>query len=664
MKTFLLSLTLLFGCFNTSFAQYDTLLIDLFSKIQPSLAKSGGGNCGNAIYRTYDGTCNNASQINWGAAKIPMHRAFPSQYGPPKFIEAYSGQGRANPRAISNYVAAHPGYALNQQQFSAFVFTWGQFLDHDITETPSNPAELEPILLPTDEPLFRVPIMFNRSLPHNNTGVNTPREQTNNITAWIDASNVYGSDASRAAWLRTFQHGKLKTSYGNLLPFNTYTGEFSSPIDPNAPEMAGNEEHEHKVFVAGDVRANEQPGLAALHTLFVREHNQICDGLVAAGYYDDEGNYQIARKIVGAYMQSITYNEFLPALGIQLDAYEGYKPHVLPNITNTFATAAFRFGHTMVNDEIILRDINNNVLRNLSLAEAFFRPRTVAEYGLEPILMGLSRQLQEDMDLFIVDALRNFLFAPTPDAPGLDLVALNIQRGRDHGLADYNSVRMKLTGKPAYQWSDITSDPQLQANLRKAYGNNLNDIDLWVGLLAEDHLPGSSVGASMHALLKDQFQRLRDADRFYYAVDPVFLNDPSDWKSRIENTTFSDLIRRNTLIYDLPYNVFYTPNNSNQLASRSFEASAPTEKTNQEALDVFPNPSSGLISVELEEESLRQAKLEVVNAQGQIVHEEKFQQVTSFYAADLDLSHLAKGVYFVLLRTNNGQLMERIVLQE
>lgn len=73
-----------------------------------------------------------------------------------------------------------------------------------------------------------------------------------------------------------------------------------------------------KTFVAGDIRAAEQPGLTSLHTLFMREHNRLCDVLSQQGLTDDEEIYQIARKWVGGMIQSITYHEFLPALGIPM----------------------------------------------------------------------------------------------------------------------------------------------------------------------------------------------------------------------------------------------------------------------------------------------------------------------------------------------------------
>ncbi len=267
---------------------------------------------------------------------------------------------------------------------SSFVFSWGQFVDHDITHIEVNDAEPAPISVPANDLFFTTDIHFDRSVVHPGTGVNAPREQTNSISSWMDASMVYGSDEGRANWLRTFSQGKLKTSANDLLPFNTVTGEYADPIDPNAPHMAGDESGNAKVFVAGDNRANEQAGLTAMHTLFVREHNRICDELISLGYSVDEEIYQIARKWVGAIIQNITYQEFLPALGVQLTPYFGYNPDILPDISNTFAAAAYRLGHTMISDNLLLYDNQCNPIAggSLSLVEAFFNITHIQTHGI------------------------------------------------------------------------------------------------------------------------------------------------------------------------------------------------------------------------------------------------------------------------------------------
>lgn len=617
-------------------------------------------------FRTIDGGCNNFNYQDWGKAHTELARKMPSQYSAPDFQNTMAGGGRMNPRAISNYVCTQPGDVLSNFNLSSMVFTWGQFLDHDITETAASEHEVAPITIPHDDPLFRIPIDFKRSKIHEGSGASTPREYANEITHWIDGSNVYGSDDARASWLRTYEGGKLKTSHGNLLPYNTIDGEYDSPIDPNAPNMAGMDRIP-KLFVAGDVRANEQPGLTALHTLFVREHNRICDEFISYGYYDDEMNYQIARSIVAAYIQAITYNEFLPALGIHLDPYVWYDEATNPNIMNEFAHAAYRFGHSMVSEHVLLADDDYFVNDAIPLSRAFFSNRIVQQNGIKPILLGLTTQQQQEPDVFIIDELRNFLFSEAPNAPGLDLAALNIQRGRDHGLPDYNTVRMQYLGRPATNWADITSDPVLQDKLKAAYGNNLNDVDLWIGLLAEDKIPGGSVGATMAAILKDQFQRLRDGDRFYYEIDPIILNWGEDIKN---NVKLSTIIFRNTDAPIVPFDVFHTTDGQflerDQVANKkkTLEATRNFSVVRDIKNLAYPNPTSGKFNVKLDNEDASDLDIQVFGTNGQVIKQVQRAQINPFHEEQFDLSELPSGIYSIRMKIGEVEKTERIILNK
>lgn len=502
--------------------------------------------------RSIDGTGNNLANPTWGSTGERLLRIAPVDYA--DGISALGGAGRPSARAISNAVHAENGDSPNPAGASDYLWQWGQFLDHDIDLTDlAEPLEFENIEVPAGDMFFDPGntgtqiIGFERSEFDLTTGtdVANPRQQINVITAYIDASNVYGSDPVRAATLRSNDgSGRLRTSAGDLLPFNT-TGL------PNA----GGEEPE--LFLAGDVRANEQAGLAVMHTLFVREHNRLATeiALENPGLSGDE-IYEWARAIVGAQMQVITYNEFLPLLlgpGALLP-YSGYDDTVNASIANEFSTAAYRLGHTMLSDTLLRRDARGLMIEDsdLSLRDAFFNPDLlVEEGGIEPILRGLAGQEAQDVDAAIVDDVRNFLFGP-PGAGGFDLPALNIQRGRDHGLASYNDIRIAY-GLPAVAvFSDITADADLQAALASVYAN-VDEIDAWTGMLAEDDVAGGGlVGELLQAVLADQFERLRDGDRFWYQ-----LQFSGDELAELESTTLADIIRRNTTIdADIPDAVF------------------------------------------------------------------------------------------------------------
>src|SRR5207248_960654 len=194
-----------------------------------------------------------------------------------------------------------------------------------------------------------------------------------------------------------------------------------------------------------------------------------------------------------------------------VSAYRGYNASVNPGISNEISTAAFRFGHSLLGDDIEFLDNNGNPVRDqVELSEAFFNPDLVKSSGVDPLLKYLSSSTASELDTKVVSSVRNFLFGPTGSG-GLDLASLNIERGRDNGLADYNTVRAAYHLPKVTSFAQITSDTTLQAKLQTLYGS-VNNIDAWVGMLAEDHVRGADVGPTIRAVIADQFQRVRDGD--------------------------------------------------------------------------------------------------------------------------------------------------------
>src|SRR3989440_7316114 len=172
----------------------------------------------------------------------------------------------------------------------------------------------------------------------------------------------------------------------------------------------------------------------------------------------------------------------------------------------------------MLENDVEFLDNNGNEVHDAEpLAGVFFNPPIVEQTGIDPIMKYLASSNAEEIDNKIVDGVRNFLFGP-PGAGGLDLASLNIQRGRDHGLADYNSTRAAMGLGRVTTFSQITSDPVVAAQLQSVYGS-VDNVDLWVGGLAEDHVRGSNVGPTFQRILVNQFTRLRDGDRFWYERD-------------------------------------------------------------------------------------------------------------------------------------------------
>jgi hypothetical protein len=516
-------------------------------------------------FYSIDGTGNNLVHTDWGAVGQDLLRVAAAQYG--DGVSSLAGANRPSPRAISDLIVtdATDGGTPNSRFMSDWVYAWGQFIDHDIDLTTGgvgSQAQAANIPVPKGDPFFdpngtgTQVIDFNRSEFDPTTGTSTanPRQQINNITAFLDGSMIYGSDPTRANDLRAHYGGRLLTlgdqtgdhSKDGFLPLNTFGL-------PNA-----NDAHlvpDNQLFLAGDVRANENIELTAVHTLFLREHNRIA-GLIhnALPLLNDETVFQITRSVVIAEVQSITFNEFLPALmgPNAISPYAGYNPMVNPDIATEFSTAGFRIGHSLLAPDVqFLNPDGSTKFPTVSLANSFFNPPAFSQNGgADPILKYLATDNAQEVDNKIVPELQNFLFGP-PGAGGFDLASLNIQRGRDHGLADYNTTRVAY-GLPAVtSFSDITSNKDVQAKLQQLYGN-VNNIDLWVGGLAEDHVAGSSVGPLFQRIIAQQFQNIRDGDRLWFEN---LFSGPALYV--LEHTTLAQIIARNTVDNDLQANVFF-----------------------------------------------------------------------------------------------------------
>ena len=615
--------------------------------------------------RNFNGTENNLAHPDWGAAKQYFRNHVRNGFS--DLISTPGGQDRENPRKISNAFGSQMEFIPNEHELSDFVWGWGQFIDHDINLNDDNFTEIHNIQIPECDPIFdpgctgTVTIRMFRSLSDPATGTNAdnPRKHINEITSFIDGSGVYGSSEDRADWLRSHIDGKLKSSAGNLLPWNTIDGEYDSPIDTNAPFMVVDGfPLPEKFFVGGDVRINEQPGLTCFHTLWVREHNRLCDEIkVDHPSWTDEEIFQRARKIVGAHIEAITYEEFLPSIGVILDAYAAYNSAAEPNILNVFSAAAYRFGHTMVNGRLVRyeEDGSDWSFGFVDLRDAFFNPSILREEGgIEPFFRGLAAQEHQRVDPLIMDDIRNFLFGP-PGAGGLDLLSLNIARGRERGLPDYNSVREDLSLVPHADFTSLTSDINLSNTLASVYGD-IEKVDPWIGFMSEDHVSGSIVGEGLSTILKMQFGFLRDGDRFYYENDADFTSDEID---AIKNTKLSEIILRNTVIETLQKNVFIAVPRGT-LAVELF----PFQEIKSIKLTAYPNPIQKYFNLLIETTRASKATLRIYDTNGSQVSEEKLQLTKGKNELSFELSdHLANGLYVISLTSDSGLGQLKVIKQ-
>lgn len=507
-----------------------------------------------------DGVGNNIDNPLLGSAGSNLVDSVPLDYG--NGFSTPAGQNRPNARVISNALSQQSGDMPEPRGLTNFIWVWGQFLDHDISLSPEVSREVAAaenrnvvIPVPDNDPALTpgnvIALRDTEFVPGTGTDPNNPRRIPNEITAFVDGSNVYGSDPERAAQLRTFSGGQLRVSDGNLLPI-------LSPQSDTPNDNAG--APGRPLFIAGDVRANENTALSSIHTLFVREHNRLAADLAAEHPdWTDEQIFQRAKQLNVAQIQQITFNEYLPTLlGQELPTYQGYNPQVNPGIERVFSSAAFRLGHTQLSSTIdfIEADGTDNRDGSLTLSEVFFPDISLLQTrGIDDLIRGVASSLSQAVDNELIEDVRSLLFGDGPNAPARDLSAINIERGRLNGVADYNTVRETYGLRRVTSFSQITSDVDKQNTLQELYGS-VDNIDAFVGFLAEDLILGGSLGQTLTVILQNQFQRLRDGDRFYFENS---LSDPEI--AAIQDTTLSDIIRRNTDTTIIQDNAFTLINN-------------------------------------------------------------------------------------------------------
>lgn len=456
-------------------------------------------------------------------------------------------------RAVSS--AIHGGRDVNFESFTAMLMQFGQILDHDITLTAEmnmcdeneecleeemdcceftnhleRPKACFPIQIPDDDPFYRVHfpkptcLDFKRSLPSpcNYSNSSPLREQFNVVTAFLDASHLYDADPEKAWLLRAQVDGLMLESIDGLMPLDK--------LRPCERSHA-----HHPQFMSGDIRANENPGLQTHHTLWLREHNRLARAIKAlTPDLTDELIYQEARRLLIAEWQHIVFNEFLPIvlgqktiekLELSINGPSLYKEYLNPNVANAFATAAFRFGHSLIPGKINMR-FHNHTFHTEELKDNFFNTDFMRNGKMEDMLSGMCYLDAEVTNNVINDAIRNFLFIMPGKKFGSDLAARNIQRSRDHELGSYNSYRLAcgLRALPGTFFSQ--PPPELTSEMWSKFSNVYHspyDIELFPGGMSEKHVEGGIIGPTFACIIGGQFRKVKFADRLVKLIRKLEL---------------------------------------------------------------------------------------------------------------------------------------------
>ena len=543
-------------------------------------------------FRSVTGSCNNLLRPHQGSSHTPYRRLLPPSYSDGTMGFRWSvGGGSLPPARMVVDKTVRRNVRDRTGTMSVHVTQWGQFLTHDLDHTPEaslgtgqtleccgehrDREECAPIEIAGDDPFYgpydKTCLAFIRSSLA--IGADCKVDQQNQITSYLDGSAIYGSSITTMHELRLHRDGLLKFQSSDLLPPSTGGECFIS---------------QQKCFKSGDKRVNENPGLAIYHTMWSREHNRVATNLalVNPGWGDNDLFYQ-ARKIVVAQIQHITYHEYLPiilghtnmaTMSLLPDTKLSYDSSIDASVSNAFASAALRFGHSMVPNNVgrSSQGCPRHGITIRSLDNLFWNPSllhnpqhlTESTAGLSDLsspVPGPSFSTSVMGNLFINRDSRNKV--------GLDLVSINIQRGRDHGLPGYNSFRALCGGNRAVEFSDFSD--QLSSSqilmLSQVY-SHVDDVDLYLGGLLEKPMPGSLLGQTFSCIVADQMFRTMVGDRFFYSLNNSASRFSSEQIEEIQKASLARVLCDNMGLQAIQPLAFRTVSSSNPMVDCSSAA--------------------------------------------------------------------------------------------
>lgn len=395
-----------------------------------------------------------------------------------------------------------------------------------------------PISVRPDDPVFKM-----KEIPFPCLGTSC-----NHQTHYLDLSMVYGATQQETLSLRTMQNGLLKTT-GKNAPFKFVTFSGGGWVAPQIMTQT---------FVVGDVRTNDQTTLQVFTVLFELEHNRRAQILKQKNpTWSDSMLFQETRKRMIALWQKIVYYDWLPRVLIKpLSPYRGYKPCVDVSLDVFFQSAAFRMAHSQIPMALRSMEAAGDVQlnNNINTPTAFLDGNK-----METVLKAMLGVPSEQRNPRYSPLLQ--FFNPGP----MDIGSFDIQRGRNAGLKTYNEYRRFYGLEEAKNISTAFFERKSIPMLKEVY-HDVNKIEAIIGAQAEisDH----ETGPLFDAEIRNQFQRLRDGDRFYFESMTFGLSNEE--LKEIKHFTFRDMILLNTDIKNLPKNVFEAMNMPHDEARKFF----------------------------------------------------------------------------------------------
>jgi hypothetical protein len=518
-------------------------------------------------FRTADGSWNNLADPKEGAAGTRFMRNVKPSAVRPETTTLLT----PDPRKISLELLKRPDGDDGQPEMTTVRFlnllaaSWIQFMIHDwVNHGEPQPNDFIKVPLRQGDPARDrygwSEMVIGRTQPDpTRSGPDEPvgTSSINEVTHWWDGSQIYGSDQITQNRLRSNRFGKMHLEDDGLLPVDSSTG----------------------VEDAGFMRS-WWVGLSMLHTLFVREHNAICDMLYEAyPEWEDNRLFNVARLINAAVMAKIHSIEWTPAIlpnraldtGLNVNWYglitlltrKGKKRTTLPEVKvrnediggivgNPINKHDCPFGlseefvevyrlHSLLPETLEVRlrgqkDIKENV--PLPATRQHGSVELTKKYAMSDLFHSFGNQ---QPGALVLNNFPRFLQElSVPGNPFLDVGTVDIMRARERGVPRYNEFRHQLGLNRIRSFDELTDCPNLRRKLKSVYRDNVEDLDLLIGTLAEGRRPTHfGFGETLFQVFILNASRRLQADRFYtdcYNED-VYTPEGLRWIDRTDLKT-------------------------------------------------------------------------------------------------------------------------------
>jgi hypothetical protein len=522
-------------------------------------------------FRTADGSWNNLDNPKEGAAGTRFLRNIDVTAIQP---ESDAELLTPNPREISRQLLTRPLGSDGRPVMTEVPFlnllsaSWIQFMNGDwINHGEMYHDNVIEVPLPDDDPARERYLQSTMRIGRTQLDPTRRRREPaattsiNEVTHWWDGSQIYGSDQETQNRLRSNHFGKMRLNADGTLP-----------VHRDGVEDTG-------------FRRNWWVGLSMMHTLFVHEHNAICDMLLAAHpeWHDDDNRlFNVARLINAALMAKIHSVEWTPAIlpnpfldvGLNLNWYglatfylhKGKKRKTLSQVNirnpevggivgNPVNKHNRAFGlseefvevyrlHSMLPETLRLRRRGRDGAAQEVPFPATRQSGSIAitrDYPMSDLFYSFGNQHPGALDL------NNYPhFMQELSIPGnafFDMGTVDVVRARERGVPRYNEFRRQLGLNPIERFDDLSDDPKVRSKLEAVYGTDpsaVERLDLLVGTLAEGHRPtGFGFGETMFQIFILNASRRLQADRFFtdsytedvYTAEGMRWIDQSDFKA-------------------------------------------------------------------------------------------------------------------------------------